>query len=221
VLHLGKPQDRTFRSIWREPPGRFGGASPTGEAATVNSHLSTESTMSSSTLSVPANIKFDEAIDLTQVFLLQLKQNQLTSDKILDFVSALMQTANGARGFFVTYLTGSDPICDQSQPEIIAALAANPSIADDLLVKNIAMSTAQQIYHQRRNDSDMMASSATVATRTTKIIQQLNSPQIQSMCRELVTTIQTGTGSYTDFLTRWGYDDEQKNSIAQAVSQLS
>jgi predicted regulator of Ras-like GTPase activity (Roadblock/LC7/MglB family) len=174
-----------------------------------------------SSLSVPANIKFDQAIDLTQVFLLQLKKNELTPEQILGFVSALMQTANGARGFFVTYLTGLDSICDQPQSEIIAALAANPTIAADLLVKNMAMSTAQQIYHQRRNDPQMMASSATVAARTTKIIQQLNLPQIQSMCQELVTTIQTGTGSYTDFLTRWGYDDEQKNSIAQAVSQLS
>ena len=172
------------------------------------------------TLSIPANIKFDEAIDLTQVFLTQLKRNELTSNQILDLVSALVQTANGARGFFVTYLTGSDPICDEPQPEIIAALAANPSIATDLLVKNIAMSTAQQIYHQRRNDPQMMASSATVAARTTKIIQQLNLPQIQAMCRELVTTIQTGTGSYSEFLTRWGYDDEQKNSIAQTVSQF-
>jgi hypothetical protein len=177
--------------------------------------------MSSTILTVPANIKFDEAIDLTQVFLMQLKKKELTSSQILDFVSALMQTANGARGFFVTYLTAQDPICDQPHPEIIAALAAVPEIASDLLVKNIAMSTAQQLYHQRRNDLEMVKSSATVAARTTKIIQQLKLPQIQMMCQDLVSTIQTGIGSYTEFLARWGYDDEQKNSIAQAVSQLS
>jgi hypothetical protein len=176
--------------------------------------------MSQSTLTVPANIKFDEAIDLTQTFLTQLKKNELTSSQILDFVSELVQTANGARGFFVTYLTARDPICDRAQPEIIAALQAYPEIAADLLVKNIAMSTAQQLYHQRRNDSEMATSSAIVATRTTKIIKQLNLLQIQDMCRELVNTIETGTGSYTEFLTRWGYDDEQKQSIAQTVSQL-
>jgi hypothetical protein len=176
--------------------------------------------MSSSTLSVPANIKFDEAIDITQTFLTQLKKNELTSSQIQDFVSALVQTANGARGFFVTYLTARDPICDEPQPEIIAALQANPEIAADLLVKNIAMSTAQQLYHQRREDSEMAASSATVAARTTKIIQQLNLPQIQDMCRELVGTIQAGSGAYTDFLNRWGYDDDQKHSIAQAISSL-
>ena len=62
---------------------------------------------------------------------------------------------------------------------------------------------------------EMMASSARVAARTTTIIKQLNLPQIQDMCRELVNTIQTGTGSYNEFLTRWGYDDEQKKSIAE------
>jgi hypothetical protein len=176
--------------------------------------------MSSSILSVPANIKFDEAIELTQTFLTQLKKNELTSSQIQDFVSALVQTANGARGFFVTYLTARDPICDEPQPEIVAALQANPEIAADLLVKNIAMSTAQQLYHQRREDSEMATSSATVAARTTKIIQQLNLPQIQEMCRDLVATIQTGAGIYTDFLSRWGYDDEQKRSISQAISSL-
>ena len=173
-----------------------------------------------SILTVPANIKFDDAIDITQLFLTQLKKNELSSAQILDFVSALIQTANGARGFFVTYLTAQDSICDEPQPEIITAIATHPEIAADLLVKNIAMSTAQQLYHQRRDDSEMMASSATVAVRTTKMIQALNLPQIQAMLRELTNTIQTGTGSYTDFLTRWGYDQEQKESIDQTISQL-
>ena len=173
-----------------------------------------------SILTVPANIKFDDAIDITQLFLTQLKKNELSSAQILDFVSALIQTANGARGFFVTYLTAQDPICDEPQPEIITAIAAHPEIAADLLVKNIAMSTAQQLYHQRRDDSEMMASSATVAARTTKMIQALNLPQIQAMLRGLTNTIQIGTGSYTEFLTRWGYDQEQKESINQIVSQL-
>ncbi len=176
--------------------------------------------MSSSILSVPANIKFDEAISLTQIFLTKLNKNELTSAQILTFVSELVQTANGARGFFVTYLTAKDPICDEPQPEIIAALQAHPDIAADLLVKNIAMSTAQQLYHHRRNDSEMAAASATVATRTSKIIHQLNLPQIDDLCRELVQTINTGTGAYSDFLTHWGYDDAQKNAIAQSIAQL-
>ena len=169
---------------------------------------------------IPANIKFDEAISLTQTFVTKLKRNEISPAEIHTFVAELVQTSNGARGFFVTYLTAEEPICDTPQPEIIAALQANPEIAADLLVKNVAMSTAQQLYHQRRNDSEMMASSATVAARTTTIINQLKLPQIQIMCQELVSTINTGTGEYSEFLTRWGYDDEQKSAIARSITQL-
>jgi hypothetical protein len=177
--------------------------------------------MSSSLPPISADIKFDEAINLTQDFLLHLKGNKLSSTEIQDFVTKLVATSNGARGFFVTYLTSTDPICDEPRSEIIAALGTHPEITADLLVKNIAMSTAQKIYHQRREDLDMAASSATVATRTIAIVKQLNLPQIQEMCRELVETITNGSGTYSDFLKRWGYDDEQKNSIAQVVSQLN
>jgi hypothetical protein len=176
--------------------------------------------MSSPTLSVPANIKFDEAINLTQTFLSKLKSDEITGDKILEFVSELVQTPNGARGFFVTYLTAPDPICDEPHPEVINALQTHPEVAAELLVKNLAMSTAQQLYHQRRNDREMAASSATVATRTTKIIQQLDLPQIQVMCRELVESDLTGVGVYTEFLTRWGYDEEQKKAIDRVLLDL-
>ena len=169
---------------------------------------------------IPTNIKFDEAISLTQTFLTKLNRNDIPSAEILTFVAELVQTSNGARGFFVTYLTAQEPICDTPHPEIIAALQAHPEVVVDLLVKNVAMSTAQQLYHQRRNDSEMMASSATVAARTTTIIRQLNLPQIQEMCQELVSTIKTGTGDYSEFLTRWGYDDEQKSAIARSITQL-
>ena len=172
------------------------------------------------TLLVPNNIKFDEAISLTQTFLSKLKKDEFTSAQILTFVSELVQTANGARGFFVTYLTAEDSMCDTPHPEIIAALQAHPEIAADLLVKNLAMSSAQQLYHHRRNDIEMTRSSATVSTRTTTIIRQLNLPQIQDMCRDLLNTISTGVGSYSDFLIRWGYDEEQKNVIARSITQL-
>jgi hypothetical protein len=176
--------------------------------------------MSLLTLSVPPSIKFEEAIHLTQTFLTKLKNDELTQTQILEFVSELVQTPNGARGFFVTYLTATDPICDDPHPEIIAALQTHPEVAAELLVKNLAMSTAQQLYHQRRTDREMAASSAMVATRTTKIIQQLDLPQIQSMCRELVASDLNGTGVYTEFLTRCGYDEEQKKAIDRVLTAL-
>jgi hypothetical protein len=176
--------------------------------------------MSLSTLTVKENIRFDEALQLTQSFLELLKQNELTASEISEFVSELVKTENGARGFFVIYLTAEDEICDRLQPEIIEGLKASPDITAELLVKNIAMSTAQTIFHRRNQDLEKSQSSITVARRSAEMIKQLNLPKINQLGRQLLTTIQTGNGEYTDFLNRWGYDDEQRTTIANVVSQL-
>jgi hypothetical protein len=176
--------------------------------------------MSLSTITVKENIRFDEALQLTQTFLELLKKNELSPDRIANFVASLVKTENGARGFFVIFLTGDDEICDRTHPEIIEGLKASPDITAELLVKNVAMSTAQAIFHHRNQDEEKAASSIAVARRSSEMIKQLNLPKITELGQQLLTTIQTGNGEYTDFLNRWGYDDEQKATIANVISQL-
>jgi hypothetical protein len=40
------------------------------------------------------------------------------------------------------------------------------------------------------------------------------------MVKQLLETIQTGSGEYQSFLERWGYDSEQQEAIAQALQPL-
>jgi hypothetical protein len=173
-----------------------------------------------SSLAVKENIRFDEALQLTQTFLELLKQNDLTASQITTFVADITKSENGARGFFVVYLTAEDEICDRVRSEVVEGLKASPDITAELLVKNVAMSTAQAIFHRRNEDAEKAESSIAVARRSADIIRQLKSPKIDELGRQLLTTIQTGTGDYSDFLSRWGYDAEQKATIANVVSQL-
>jgi hypothetical protein len=171
-------------------------------------------------LTVKENIRFDEALQLTQVFLEALKQQQLTAAEITTFIGDLVKTENGARGFFVIFLTGEDEICDLPHPEIIEGLKASPDITADLLVKNMAMSTAQAIFHRRSQNEEQAQSSLTVAKRSAEMIRQLDSPQIAALMEKMIATIQNGGGEYTDFLNRWGYDDEQRATIADVMGRL-
>jgi hypothetical protein len=171
-------------------------------------------------LTIPADVKFNQAIELSQSFLTALKAGSISSVEIGDFISQLVVTSNGARGFFVTYLTAEDPICDDPQPEIITGLQANLEITSDLLVKNIAMSVAQQIQHQRNHQPEMAAASARVTRRTKLIIDRLKSPMVTQLATELLNTIASGAGSFSDFLDRWKYDAEQKQAISQAVKEV-
>jgi hypothetical protein len=164
-------------------------------------------------------IKFAAAIELTQQFVLQLQDGVLTPEQVQSFVTDLVATQEGARGFFVGYLTHGLAVVDKVHPGIILGLAAHPGVVADLLVKNLAMSTAQNLHFLRENQADMAANSATVAKRSRQLIDALQMPEIKVITQQIIDAIRTGTGDYVEFLERWGYDAEQKGEIEQALSQ--
>jgi hypothetical protein len=164
-------------------------------------------------------IKFAAAIELTQQFVLQLQDGVLTPEQVQSFVTDLVATQEGARGFFVGYLTNGLAVVDKVHPGIILGLAAYPAVVADLLVKNLAMSTAQNLHFLRENQADMAANSATVAKRSRQLIDALQMTEIQVIAEQIIDAIRTGTGDYVEFLERWGYDAEQKGAIEKALSQ--
>jgi hypothetical protein len=175
--------------------------------------------MSYPSLTVPENVSFEQAIALTQTFLDLLEQGELSEGVIQTTISELVKTENGARGFFVTYLTDERTLSDRPTPAVISGLKTSPEIVSELLVKNIAMSTAMAITHTRNQNPDMAASSQRVQTRSTDLINQLQLPQIKDKAKSLNHSAQTGTGAYQSFLERWGYDTEQKQAIQTALGE--
>jgi len=176
--------------------------------------------MSYPSLTVPENVSFEQAIALTQTFLDLLEQEDLSEAVIETTVSALVKTQNGARGFFVTYLTDERALGDRPTPAVIRGLQSSPEMVSELLVKNVAMSTAMAITHTRNQNPDLAASSQQVRDRSTHLITQLQLPEVKDKAQQLYESAQTGTGAYQGFLERWGYDAEQKQAIQAALGQI-
>ncbi|MDJ0631580.1 MAG: hypothetical protein QNJ34_00170 [Xenococcaceae cyanobacterium MO_188.B29] len=166
-------------------------------------------------------ISFPQAIATTQSLIIQIEVEKLSESEIEKAVSSLIQNQQGARGFFVAYLTSELPLVDNPSPGIINALKSFPDVVSELLVKNLAMSTAMTITHQRNNDRENAQSSEQVSRRNANLIKQLNLDLITEELNKLNTTITTGEGSYQEFLQKWGYDAEQKEMIGKAIAQLS
>jgi hypothetical protein len=88
---------------------------------------------------IPADVSFPQAIALAdEILALSIAPND---DLQSQAISALLQTANGARGFFVTFLTGESPLADAPTAGIIRALRSAPAMVADLMTKNLAMPT--------------------------------------------------------------------------------
>jgi hypothetical protein len=171
-------------------------------------------------IEVPDSITFEAAISLTQTLLNRVEQALLYPSEFGTTATQLLATPNGARGFFVTYLTDSRSLVETLMPAVLSALQTAPAIASELLVKNLAMSTAMEMTHRRNNSPDQAAQSAQVQRRTAALMEQLGFPYFQTEAEGLWQGVTTNAGPYAAFLKRWGYDPEQQQAIAQALQSV-
>lgn len=169
---------------------------------------------------IPEAISFEEAIALTQSILAEMEQGTLSESEIDHTIAALAASENGARGFFVTYLTDPRSLGDHPSDGVVQGLRSVPEIVSELLVKNLAMSTAMILAHTRNQNPEMAQGSERVQRRTLHLIQQIQLTQVQTKIHSLLESIASGAGQYQSFLDRWGYDAEQRQAIAQAIQRV-
>ncbi|ELR98237.1 hypothetical protein [Gloeocapsa sp. PCC 73106] len=163
---------------------------------------------------------FEQAIAFTQSLMQQMEANQLSDAQIQEAIASLVEFPNGARGFFVTYLTADCSLPDLPSPGVIEALRSSPMIVADLLVKNLAMSSAMAITHSRQDNTDMADSSRRVTRRTRELIQLVDLDLIAQEIAYLKESVNTKMGKYQNFLERWGYDEEQLEAIAAVATTV-
>jgi hypothetical protein len=166
---------------------------------------------------VPAEITFQQAIEVTQSLMQRMEQGEFSEAEIQTTITQLVSSENGARGFFVTYLTDDRSFVDQPSPAVVAALQSSPEIVSELLVKNLAMSTGMAISHRRNQNEAMAQGSDRVNRRTVQLIQLTQLPPVTEKAQKLHESAVTGQGEYQPFLDRWGYDAEQRQAIQNAV----
>ena len=163
------------------------------------------------------SLSFPQAIALTQSLIEQIEVGKLNEDEIERQVISILKNKNGGRGFFVSYLTGDMSLADNPSTGIINGLKSSIGLASELLVKNLAMSSAMIITHTHNNDLDNAEGSQKVHRRTKNLLKQLNCRENKEQLLELHRTIKTGNGKYQSFLKRWNYDVEQQKAIAEAI----
>jgi hypothetical protein len=183
------------------------------------------------------SLSFSEAIAFTQTWLerleSELEKNELNDSQILVDLAELLSHSNGVRGFFVAYLTGESPLADQPPDIFLEVFRANSVNVSSMLVKNLAMSTAMAIAHQRNNDPEQQRGSETVQRRSAQLLRNLCDVDGQENGENslkkpfeherlaLLNTIHTKTGEYADFLLRWQYDEEQCKAIKAVLESIT
>jgi hypothetical protein len=163
------------------------------------------------------NITFEEAIAYTEDL---LSRSDLDDAQLESQIAALVQTANGARGFFVCFLTGEWQLADAPSTAVIRALQSTPQAISELLVKNLVMSTAMAMTHRRAGNTEQAEGSDRVAKRTALLIEKVDLLEVRAIETQVHDAALANTGEYVSFFDKWGYDAEQKQAIANVLDKI-
>jgi hypothetical protein len=166
-------------------------------------------------------LSFEQAIAQTQDLLERHRRGEILTEQLAFSIAQLVTTSNGARGFFVIWLTEENPLAGVTPPEILDALRKSPDLVAELLTKNLAMSTAMAYTHRINGDLASAQGSEQVSKRTQALIKHLHLPSVDEQLILLKTSLQSQEGHYMAFLQRWGYDSAQQEAIHSVLETIT
>ena len=172
--------------------------------------------MTENTDSTPLQPTFQQAIEITAQWLALWENGELSDEVLSDRVAELVASRDGARGFFVVSLAGDSPLMDRLPDPVVLALRQAGDGVVDLSARNLAMSTAMALHHQRNGDAGQQGGSERVQLRCTELLRLLEPVAVKERLETLLEATD-GRGEDVAFLDRWGYDADQRAAIAEAV----
>jgi len=163
---------------------------------------------------------FEESIKAASIWCSAWDQGELSDEVLAERVSELLDTSNGARGFFAISLSSNSPLMDRLPEALIFQLREAGELVVDLVAKNLAMSTAMALHHQRNKNFEQQVGSQNITRRCLELLRVLEPFSVKKVLESLLEATQ-GKGKYDDFLNRWNYDDAQKLKIAEVINLIT
>ncbi len=169
------------------------------------------------------NIKtpsFEEAINIAMLWCNAWESGELSDEVLADRVSELLISRDGLRGFFVVSLASDCPLMDRLPEALVIQLRSTGETVVDLIVRNLAMSSAMAITHKNNSDSAQQTGSERVTSRCIDLLRILEPNSVRNRLEQLLNGLE-GKGKDVIFLERWKYDSKQKAAIAESIQSVA
>jgi hypothetical protein len=164
-------------------------------------------------------ITFPQALARAEEVLKKLDRSLPGDDEAKQQIAPFFESEAAIRGFFVVLLTGDFRIADEAPAYLIESLRSAPRHVLSVLTKNLVMSAATAVVHQRSGDQENLAGSQKVVARTTKIVGLMQDDKILSELKAMRSSLSGQADVYAEFLSRVNYDQEQLEAASDAVEK--
>ena len=162
---------------------------------------------------------FTQSINISAKWCKEWEEDLLSEEVLADRVAELIKTKNGLRGFFAYSLSDRDCyLLDKLPSSIIFKFIEGGEDVVEIIVKNLIMSSAQIIVHQRENNLEYELASKNISERCKEILRLLETKLVVNAINYIFKDLDN-LGNSFDKSTK--YDDQQKEFIKKQMFDIS
>ena len=162
---------------------------------------------------------FEQAYEIAEKWCKEWEDDLLSEEVLADRVVELIKTKNGIRGFFAYALSNNNcSLLDKLPHSLIFKFIEIGIDIVEITVKNLIMSSAQIIIHQREHNLRYKISSEIISERCKSLLRILDTKLVAKACNQIIEDLDN-LGNSLDNSTK--YDHEQKEFIKKQIFEIS
>ena len=162
---------------------------------------------------------FTQAINISAKWCKEWEEDLLSEEVLADRVAELIKTKNGLRGFFAYTL--SDPDCyllDKLPFSVVFKLTEGGKDVVEIIVKNLIMSSAQIVVHEREKNLEYKSNSENISERCKSILRLLETKLVTKTVNQIIKDLDNLGNSFD---TSEKYDAQQKEFIKLQIFDIA
>jgi len=146
--------------------------------------------------------------------------NDLLSDEVLaDRIKELIKTKNGTRGFFAYALSDSKcTLLDKLPSSLIFIFRESGDHIVEITIKNLFMSSAQILNHQKDNNFEYAERSNNISDRCINLLKELDTKLVTEKINKILSKLDDMGNSFDNEVK---YSAEQKDFIREKVNEIA
>ena len=162
---------------------------------------------------------FTQAINISAQWCKEWGEDLLSEEVLADRVAELIKTKNGLRGFFAYALSDQDCyLLDKLPFSIVFKLQEGGNDVVEIVVKNLIMSSAQIVVHERENNLEYKVNSENISERCKNILRVLETNLVTKTINQTINNLDNLGNSFDNSKK---YDDKQKQFIKRQIWDIA
>ena len=168
---------------------------------------------------ISKNPSFIQSINIAKDWCKDWDDDLLSDEVFADRIKELLKTKSGIRGFFAYSLSDSKcTLLDKLPSSIVFILRERGVHVVEITIKNLFMSSAQILNHQKAKNVEYAERSNNISERCINLLKELDTKLVTKEINKMLSEIDNMGNSFDKQVK---YTAEQKNFIREKVNEIA